>query len=188
MFDKRTYASTEAELRVGHEVRPLMVLQAISEGVSVHQSTNRVPIPIRAVRVELASIISLRDINLREVPDTSDLDIVGSLHEMDALQRAIRDGTRATTRLGAPSDLLTLGVSNRAHRRRRPEAEIVDVVDPRRLAHRGLRGARATVVRSSLPVLRLVGQLGVVVSRVPDLVRVTVRALPDLNLFRRIAG
>jgi len=131
-------ASAEAKLRVRHVIRPLVVLQAIAKRISIHKPSNRVPIPVCSMRVELPSIVSLRDVELRQVADASDLHVVRCLHEVYASQRVVRDDACAVARLQAPGDLFTLGITNAARRRRRPEAEVVNVVDPRGLARRAL--------------------------------------------------
>ncbi len=43
------------------------------------------------MRVELPSVVSLRDVELRQVADASDLHVVGRLHEVYACQRVVRD-------------------------------------------------------------------------------------------------
>ena len=62
--------------------------------------------------IQLASRISVGNIDFGEVSDTSDLHVFGSLDEMDALQSAVRDGARATTGLGAISDSLRFNVTD----------------------------------------------------------------------------
>lgn len=64
------------------------------------------------MRVELPSLVALRDVDLRQIADTCDLDVVRCLYEVNALQRAVRNGTCTATRLGAPGDLFTLGVAD----------------------------------------------------------------------------
>ncbi len=126
--DEGTYAGTEAEFRIRHKVRPLVVLDAAPERIAIHKTANRVAVAISAMRVELSSVVAPRDVDLRQVANTGDLDIVRRLHEVHTCQRAVRDGTRAAARLRAPSDLFdvrccqcclaTAAPRGRNHRRR----------------------------------------------------------------------
>ena len=84
----------------------------------------RVALGVRAVRVELASIVAGRDVDLGEVTLARDLDVVRGLHEVDARKGAVGNKTRPATALRAPRDLLALGVTDSTHLRRGPEAEV----------------------------------------------------------------
>lgn len=177
----RADARAEAELRVRDERRPLVVLQPCAERVPEDEPADGVPVAVRAVRVELAARVARGHVDLREVADARDLDVVRRLDEVHALEGAVGDGARAAPALRAPRDLLALRVADRADARGRPEAEVVDVVDVRGLAHGALRGGRPAVVCAGLARLGLGGQRGERVAGVPDLVRVLGRAGPDLD-------
>ena len=83
-----------------------------------------VALGVRAVRVELASIVAGRDVDLGEVTLARDLDVVWGFHEVNTRQCAVGNKTRPATALRAPRDLLALGVADGAHLRRSPEAEV----------------------------------------------------------------
>ena len=81
------------------------------------------------MRVEFASLIALRDIDLGQVSDAGDLDVVRCLDEMRASDRAIRDNASAVAALNTPRDLDTLSVSDvggSAGVRRCEETEVVE--------------------------------------------------------------
>jgi hypothetical protein len=59
-------------------------------------------------------------------------------HDTANEQACAHDDTGATSALRAPRHLVALGVADRADGGRRPEAEVVRVVDPRRLARAAL--------------------------------------------------
>ena len=83
--------------------------------------------------------ITLLDINFGEIADASDLDVVLGTNKVDAFEGAVRDNTRTSAALGAPSDFVLLSITDVANLGRCPQAEIVRIVDPHILAHRGLR-------------------------------------------------
>ena len=74
--------------------------------------------------VELASLITLGDVDLGQVADTGNLDIVRGLDEVRASDRAVGNETGPVAVLGAPGDFDTLGVADGAHLRRGPKAEV----------------------------------------------------------------
>lgn len=132
--------------------------------------------------IEFSSFITLRDVDLGEVTDTSNLDVVLGLDKVHTLERSVGDHTSSTTRLCAPSNLLTLSITDRARAGRSPEAEVVNVVDPEGLAHGRLRRGSATLVSARLAVLGGLWRVGGEVAGVPGLVGVPVAAAPDLYL------
>lgn len=67
---------------------------------------------VGATVVELASLVSLGNVDFGEVADTSDLDILGCLDEMDTLERAVGHGACTTTRLRAVCDRIALDFTN----------------------------------------------------------------------------
>jgi hypothetical protein len=134
------------------------------------------------VRVELSSIIARGDINLGKVTNTRNLNVILGLHEMNALECSVRNHSSTTSRLGAPRDLLALSVTNSSNTWGSPHAKVVDIVEPRSLAHGRRRvGRRIALVRANLSEFRLVGWVGSQVPSIPDLVRVFVTAGPDLG-------
>ena len=90
-------ASTEAEFRIRHEVRPLMKLLEFAECAGENESTDRVAVAVCSVGVEFSSSISLRNVDLRKVANTGDLYIVRSLNEVRALDSTVRNETSTIT-------------------------------------------------------------------------------------------
>jgi len=178
-----TGARTEAELIGGHKVGPFVVLEVLAKGIAIHKATNRVTVAVSTVRVKLASLVILGDVDLGKVTDASNLDIVLGLDEMDALKGTLGHDTSTTARLGAPCDLLALSITNGTNARGSPEAKVINVVEPGSLAHRlGVRvGGGNALVRASLSIFGLVGRVAGQVANVPDLVGVPVGAGPDLR-------
>ena len=87
------------------------------------------------MRVELASIVTGRDVDLGEVTLARDLDVVRGLHKVDTGEGAIGNKTRPATALRAPRDLLTLGVTDGgAGLGGSPNTPVVEVVDKGSLA------------------------------------------------------
>jgi hypothetical protein len=73
------------------------------------------------------SLIALVDINFGEIALAGDLHVIRSSDEVHALESPSWEGPGAATRLGAPCDLLTLGVADGTRRWWSPEAEVIDV-------------------------------------------------------------
>ena len=86
-----TYARTEAELIVCDEGRPFVVLQVLNEGVAEDETADRVPVPIRSMRVELTTLVPVGDVHRREVTDTSHLDVLRRLDEVYTMKSTIWD-------------------------------------------------------------------------------------------------
>jgi len=160
-----TNAGTEAEFGVGDEGRPFMILEIGTEGVSVDQSTNGIAISVSSMRVEFTSSVALADVNLSEITNAGNLNIIRRLHKMNTFEGSVGDSAGATAGLGAPRHLFAFCVTDCANTRGCPQAEIVNIVDPSRLAFRALTGRGTTVICAGLAVLRLVGGAG---SREPD--------------------
>jgi len=89
----RTNARTEAELIVGYEARPFVVLCASAERVAINQTANWVSLPIMTTIIKLPSIVTLLDVDLGKVTDTGDLNVIGCPDEVDAFQRTVWDCT-----------------------------------------------------------------------------------------------
>jgi len=180
----RAGARPEAKLRIAHEAGPFCVLEVGAEGVAIYNPANGITVTISAVRVQFTTHIPLLHINFCEITNTGDLDVVLGTDKVDSFQSAVRDDTRAPATLGAPSDFVLLSVADIANLGRCPQAEIVRVVDPHGLAHRGLGGRGAASIDASLTALGVGRQLVVHVAGVPDLIVIVfmVIAGPDLHL------
>lgn len=82
---------------------------------------------------------------------------------MNAFKGAFRNDAGPSATLCAPSHFVPLRVADSANGGRRPQAEIISVVHPYRLAVRGLGGCGTAVVGTELTALGLGGQLVVTV-------------------------
>jgi hypothetical protein len=138
-----TKARANAELLLGDKFGPFVVLHALAEGVAVEESTNcrdnhqlneigrhaavsrtRVALAVSTTVVEFSSRITLGNVHLSEVANTSDLDIFSGLDEVDTLEGSVRDGAGSTAGLGAVRNGDALHVANGARGRRCEEAEV----------------------------------------------------------------
>lgn len=84
------------------------------------------------MRIQLATGISVRNVQGGEITDTCDLYVVRGLNEMRASYGTIRDQTRPIARLDAPGDLDAFGYPDGrvcARLRRSKNTEVVDRVD-----------------------------------------------------------
>jgi len=180
----RAGASAHAEFCITDEAGPFCVLAVRPEGVAEDKASNRVAIAVRTVRIQFTALIAFLDIDLCEITDASDLDVVLGTDKVNAFESAIGDDTGASTALGAPSNFVTLSITNSADAGRCPQAEIVCVIHPHGLTHRALRRLGAASVGTSLTAFRLGRQLVVHVTSIPNLIVVIlVRvARPDLYL------
>jgi len=179
-----TGASAHAKLVCADEAGPFCVLVVGSEGIAEDESTYGVTVAVSAVRIKFTTLVTLLNIDLSQVTDTSDLNVVLGTNKVDALESAIRDETCASAALGAPSDFLPLGIADIANGGRRPQAEIIGVVHPHGLAHRGLGRLGTAVVGAGLTALRFRRQLVVHITDIPNLVVIVLVAVagPDLHL------
>jgi len=107
-----TNASSNAELVIGEESGPFMVLKGISETVTVEKSSNRIALAVSTPVVHLTTRIALGDVDLGEVSNTGDLDVFRGFDKVDTLEGAVGHGARAATRLGAIGDCVTFSVAN----------------------------------------------------------------------------
>lgn len=99
--------------------------------------------------VKLSSTVSVLDVDLGLVDETNDLNVIGSFHVLETGQGASRDDTGTTALLGAPSNFLTLGVTDgRVGLGGCPDTPVIGVVDEGGLAERvwALSGGIAEVV------------------------------------------
>lgn len=123
---------------------------------------------VGTVGVHLTSVIVGLDVDQFLIDETDDLNVSGGLRELDALEGTGRDQTGTPARLGAPSDRLALGITDkRIFVGRSPEAEIIGRVDHGGLAEGlgTLGGAVAQVVTGldttdEMVVISLVGDPG----------------------------
>jgi len=88
-------ASTEAELRIGHEVRPLVELLELPESRGENKSTDGVTDTSCSVGVELTSLITLGNVEGSQITSTGDLNKVGGLDEMGAVDGTVGNQTRS---------------------------------------------------------------------------------------------
>jgi len=105
-------AASDAKFSGRHEVSPLVNLTTRAEDVRVDQSTNGVTVSIGTVVIHLSTIITSYDVDLGEVALTGNLNVVGSLDEVDTSEGSRRHDARSVTRLGAIRDSNTFRVSN----------------------------------------------------------------------------
>jgi len=129
-------ASLEAEGSSTHEVVPFDgLLVTITPGVGEQEGTERVTTLIGTVRVEFTSRVISSDVDELLLDEAGDLDVVGSLHELETSDGTLGDDTGTIARLCAPSDTLTLDVTDEGvWFRGTPEAEVINAVDDGSLA------------------------------------------------------
>jgi len=148
-------ASLEAEGSSTHEVVPFDGLDEATttgtEGLGEEEGTEGVTTLISTVRVEFSSRVIGGNVDELLLDETSDLDVVGGLHELETGDGTSGDDTGTIAGLCAPSDTLTLDVSDEGVGLvGTPEAEIINAVDDSSLAQRGgtLGSAVANVITS----------------------------------------
>lgn len=107
--------SAETELGGGHERGPFVILQGLAKSIPINQSSNRVSIPIRTMRIEFTSRITSRNVHTGELAYTSNLDIVWCLDKVDAFETAVGDGTSTATRSSAVGNFNTFSVADTSH-------------------------------------------------------------------------
>lgn len=141
-------ASLEAELVTANEEGPgnaLGWLSASSAGEAggVAQATDGVTALVLASAVKLTAEVTVGKAKEDLVESASDLDVRRRLHELDSGEGTIRDTTAAVI-LGAPCDLVRLGIANGGvGGGGAPEAEVVKGVEKDGLAERVLAGSCA---------------------------------------------
>lgn len=175
-------AGTEAEFGVGNEAGPLMILQAVAESIAVNETTNRISVSVSAVGIKFTTGISLRYVDRSEVANTSYLNIVRGFDKVNAVERAVWNEPCTTSRLGAPSDLKSFGITNGSDSWGRPQTEVIDIIDPSGLTMRRLRASSAAVVDALLVCLRRGRESRCQISNVPDLVCASTTACRGLDL------
>ena len=90
----------------------VVVLVATAPSIRVDEASKGVSSEIGTVWIHLTSRVVGLEVHLRLVNKTDDLDVVGSLHELNALERAIGDEAGSVARFGTPRDGLVLGLAN----------------------------------------------------------------------------
>lgn len=124
-----------------HEICPVnnllvrvVVTTVAGERVGVHETAKRVTAQIGTVRVQLASVIISSNVDLGLVNKTGNLDVVGGLDELYALESTGGDETSTVSWLCAPGNFLTFGVTDGGVGLwGSPEAKVVYVVHERSL-------------------------------------------------------
>lgn len=147
------FTSAETEFSVRDKVRPFMKLLKVPKGVGEDQSTDWVTIPIRTVRIQLASCITFGNVDFSEISNTSDLNEIWRLDKVSARDCTIWNQSCAIARLDTPGYLDALRVSDNRVRtgiRWGPNTPIIDVIDVSILAHRGLTVICSTLVCPAL--------------------------------------
>jgi len=163
----RWVASLQAELVSTHEVVPFDGLDVVvgvairgREGVGEEEGTERVTTLVSTVRVEFSSTIISLDVDEFLVDVTSDLDVVGSLHELETSDGASWDQTGTVAWFGAPSDTFTFNVADElVWFLGSPQAEVINAVNDGSLAAGllVLSGGVANIVSGLGTTLAVVG-------------------------------
>ena len=134
--------------------------QAMPKRVRKHEATTGVAHLVGTVRIQLSTTTRIREEYLIKRASSTDLHIVRCFDKVHTLQRAVRNQTRATTRLGAVAHHFTLRLADTLGDRPwpAPQAEVRSRVDVQILAHRRLVRTRSARVRSNLLVFRFLGK------------------------------
>jgi len=122
-------ASLETESVTTHEGVPLDDLLVLSlvdrEASGKDLGAEGVTAEVGAVRVQLSSIVIRLEVNEGLIDETDDLDVVWGLHELNTLESASGDKTRAMARFGTPGDCLMFSLTDGGGAiRRGPETEV----------------------------------------------------------------
>ena len=126
----RADACADAELARAHEVGPLVELLPGAKHIAVNETADGVAVPVGAVVVELAPLVRGGDVDLGEVALAGDLDVLGGLYEVDALEGALGYHAGAVVGLRAVGDHLAFGLADGVDSGRPPQAEVIDSVEP----------------------------------------------------------
>jgi hypothetical protein len=98
-------------------------------GIGENEATKRIASLVSTVGVHLSSTVIGLHVDLGLIDVADDLNVVGSLHELDTGKGTSGDQTSATTGLGAPCDGLSLGVANnRVGLRWSPNTEVCKIL------------------------------------------------------------
>ena len=142
-------ACSDAELIRTHEVGPLVELLSRAKDIAVDEATDGVAVAVGAVVVELASRVASGDVDFGEVTVAGDLDVLGRLHEVGAMEGALGHHAGAVAGLGAVDNHLRFSVTDWLDSGRSPQAEVIDAVEPYTLWYQSktLRRARSVGVQ-----------------------------------------
>lgn len=86
--------------------------QAMAKRVRKHEATTGVAHLVGSMRIQLTTTTRIREEHLFERARSTDLHIVRRLDKVHTLQRAVRNQTRAATRLGTVAHHLTLRLAD----------------------------------------------------------------------------
>lgn len=150
-----TPACTHAEHLVRHKVGPftdkpwLSIRCRVCSGVK--DAANGVAEIVCTVRVELATIIALRNQDAGKIAHTRHLDIVSCSYKVRTCNRPIGNQPCAVSVCSTVSYTRTLLLSDRTVLRRTPKTEVLQRVDPSRLT--------AGILIPGIPSTRVVARL-----------------------------
>jgi len=178
----RANARTHTELAVRDKAGPFVVLLVRAKRVAIDKTTDGVTISSSAMRVQLATFITLHHVDFGEIADTCDLNIVLSANKMNAFEGSVWNDASPPPTLRAPRNFYLLRVTDVANGRGRPQTKIVGVIHPHSLALRTLGRSGAAGVRARLADFGLLRELIVHVSSVPYLIGIAAFTVPDLDL------
>ena len=108
----RADACSDAELIRTHEVGPLVELLPRAKDIAVDETTDGVAVAVGAVVVDLASLVASGDVDLSEVTMAGDLNVLGRLHEVGAMEGPLGYHAGAVTGLGTVDDHLCFSVTD----------------------------------------------------------------------------
>lgn len=145
-----------------HKAVPFVCLnKLVPESIRENKAANRIAKTVLAMRIQLTATTFSVNKHSRKVGRATDLHVVRRLDKMNTLERAWRDKTGTTTRLGAITHNLALGSSHAFHFRAwgAPQTKVCGRVDVQVLAVGvGIR-AFSTRVGTSLTFLRDLGKM-----------------------------
>lgn len=123
--------------------------------------------------IEFTTVVVWSQVDPRLVNETHDLNVIGRLENLYTVEGTVWNEACTVAGFRAPGDFLSLGRTNgRVWFRRRPQAEVVNMVDERRLAH-GLLVLRRGIA-NVVAYLRAAKRGGIVIYLVWDSIWVVV--------------
>ena len=103
----------------------VIILVIAAPSIREKEASEGVPSEISTMRVHLSSRVIGLEVYLCLVDKPDDLDVVGGLHELNALESPTGDKTTSMARLGTPRDGLVFGFTDGGGAiRRTPDTEI----------------------------------------------------------------
>jgi len=135
-------ANLETELTATHEIVPfddllegVVVAVVAGEAVRVDQASKRVTTQVGTMGIQFTTRVTVFDVNESLLDEADDLHIIGRPHELDTGEGALGYEPGTATRLGAPGNFLAFSIGDEGVGfARRPEAEVVEAIQERRLA------------------------------------------------------